>query len=73
MVIFVKSAATNFKRREAIRRSWGMLRYIDGGRFYTIFIVGQTSENLSQSEIDSEAEMYGDILQIALPESYRSV
>ncbi|CAK8693035.1 beta-1,3-galactosyltransferase 5-like [Clavelina lepadiformis] len=50
-----------------------MLRYINGGRFYTIFIVGQTSENLSQSEIDSEAEMYGDILQIALPESYRNI
>ncbi|XP_076816629.1 beta-1,3-galactosyltransferase 5-like isoform X2 [Clavelina lepadiformis] len=73
MVIFVKSAATNFKRREAIRRSWGMLRYINGGRFYTIFIVRQTSENLSQSEIDSEAEMYGDILQIAMPESYRNI
>ena len=64
MFIFVKSAVVNTVRRANIRSTWGAVKYVDGGQFSTIFVVGKTKDVKKQNLINLESQKYADILQV---------
>ena len=70
MFTFVKSSSENFLLRFAIRRTWASIRYLDGGEFKAIFVIGQT-DSKAQEIVEKEHQKYGDILQIEIPDNYR--
>jgi len=69
MVHFIKTAAGNFLRREFLRRTWGSVRFVAGGRFATVFVVGNSEGNV-QRILRDEHERYNDILQYDGPDDY---
>ena len=71
MVQFVKSSAHSFYRREMLRRSWGSLRFVEGVRFETLFIVGWSNSSRTKRKLIEENEKYGDILQYDGPDDYK--
>lgn len=62
MVTFVKSGATNHKRRSFIRRTWGRVRYTSSGRFLVLFVVGRPAENSVLNLIEEESIRFNDIM-----------
>lgn len=70
-VVFVKSTAGNYHRRELLRRTWAVLGYVGGARFDTVFLIGRTNEAGIQVLMDEEHQRYGDILQYNGPDEYR--
>ncbi|XP_048873261.1 UDP-GlcNAc:betaGal beta-1,3-N-acetylglucosaminyltransferase 7, like [Brienomyrus brachyistius] len=67
LLMVVKSVIEQHDRREAVRRTWGKERTIDGKIIKTLFLLGTPSagkdtRNL-QKLIDYEDRLYGDILQ----------
>jgi len=73
MVQFVKSSAHSFYRREMLRRSWGSLRFVEGVRFETLFIVGWSNSSRTKRKLIEENEKYGDILQYDGPDDYKHI
>ena len=70
MFIFVKSAAKNIVKRANIRSTWGAVKYVDGGQFSTIFVIGKTKDVEKQHLIDLESQKYADIMQADVTENY---
>ena len=63
MVFVVKSAIGNRLRRDAIRQTWGSVKFLDIVSFETIFVVGNTSDINTMNKVADESNKYGDILQ----------
>ncbi|XP_076802684.1 lactosylceramide 1,3-N-acetyl-beta-D-glucosaminyltransferase-like [Clavelina lepadiformis] len=75
LVIFVKSQATNFEQRAAIRRSWGDSQTwkIDAAyEFIVMFIVGLAEKTITdvQRKLVHENSKHHDIVQINVVESF---
>ncbi|XP_054061943.1 UDP-GlcNAc:betaGal beta-1,3-N-acetylglucosaminyltransferase 7 [Rissa tridactyla] len=67
LLIVVKSIITQHDRREAIRRTWGQEKDVDGKRIRTLFLLGTASKEEERANyqklLDYENHIYGDILQ----------
>ncbi|CAK8692943.1 unnamed protein product [Clavelina lepadiformis] len=72
MIIFIKSAASNGRRREWIRKTWGSIGYLDGATFQTVFVIGQADAR-NQVLLDEEYNRFGDILQVDASDAYQNV
>nr|XP_039270522.1 lactosylceramide 1,3-N-acetyl-beta-D-glucosaminyltransferase A-like [Styela clava] len=72
-IAVVKSSIMNENRRFAIRETWGKFKFIDGVRLETVFILGTTDDIQLQKEIIEENGIYGDILQVDLPDTKENV
>ena len=70
MFIFVKSAVNHFRRRSNIRNTWGSLKFLDGGQFSTIFIIGKTDDVYKQALVNEEIARFSDILQMDISDDY---
>ena len=70
MFIFVKSAVANTVKRANIRSTWGAVKYVDGGQFSTIFVIGKTKDVKKQHLIDLESQKYADIMQVNVTDDY---
>lgn len=70
MVIFVKTAVGNFQRRSLLRRTWGSITMVGGGRFHYVFIVGVIQNDGRNALLEEEYERFGDILQFDGPDDY---
>ena len=66
MVFVVKSAISNFDRRQAIRQTWGNVKMYNGVMFETVFVVGKTTDHKLMEQIGEENIQHGDILQLEL-------
>ena len=76
--IAVISAPGYFDKRDLIRKTWmktfqsihkkGLLQIVGFG-----FIVGMTGNDTIQREIEEESRIYGDIIQIDMIDTYRSL
>ena len=64
-VYLVKSAISNVKNRNAIRKTWGYAKRFADVQIRTVFLLGSdvSSESGVQTNIDSENEKYHDIIQ----------
>ncbi|XP_034989436.1 UDP-GlcNAc:betaGal beta-1,3-N-acetylglucosaminyltransferase 7 [Zootoca vivipara] len=67
LLIVVKSVITQHDRREAIRRTWGQEREMEGRKVRTLFLLGVASKEEERANyqklLDYEDRIYGDILQ----------
>lgn len=67
LLMVVKSVIEQHDRREAVRKTWGKERAVDGKKIKTLFLLGspttgKDTKNL-QKLIEYEDRIYGDILQ----------
>jgi len=63
MVFVVKSAISNFNRRNAIRHTWGNVKIYKNVIFQTVFVLGGTYDSNLMHQISQENHLHGDILQ----------
>lgn len=67
LLMVIKSIIEQHDRREAVRKTWGKERTVDGRKISTLFLLGspaggKDAKNL-QKLIEYEDRLYGDILQ----------
>lgn len=67
LLMVIKSVIEQHDRREAVRKTWGKERTVDGRKITTLFLLGspasgKDAKNL-QKLIEYEDRIYGDILQ----------
>jgi len=71
LVYLVKSAVGNSERRQAIRQSWGYEKRFSDVPIRTVFLLGQASHDVKlQAKVESEARLYGDIVQADFQDTY---
>lgn len=70
LVFLVKSAMRNFKRRNAIRATWGFERRFSDVTVRTVFLLGTSDEQETQKLIEIEATSYRDVLQADFVDTY---
>lgn len=67
LLMVIKSVATQYDRREAIRKTWGKEQMVAGKRVRTLFLLGQSANREErqhhQKLVEFENQIYGDILQ----------
>ncbi|QOE74372.1 UDP-GlcNAcbeta GAL beta1,3 N-acetyl glucosaminyl transferase 3 [Elephant endotheliotropic herpesvirus 3A] len=67
LLMIIKSAPTNYEKREVIRKTWGEEIYGSKYNIRRIFIVGTSSDPTEAEKVNwmlaAEAKMYRDILQ----------
>nr|XP_002126670.1 beta-1,3-galactosyltransferase 5-like [Ciona intestinalis] len=73
MVIFVKSSANSFIRREILRRSWASLFRVEEGNITVVFVVGLSGARFTERRLTKESKEHGDILQFNGPDDYRNI
>lgn len=63
LIYIVKSTATNFKRRSAIRRTWGFERRFSDVPIKTVFLLGsRKADSTTERLVNEEAEKFNDIV-----------
>ncbi|XP_014279535.1 beta-1,3-galactosyltransferase brn [Halyomorpha halys] len=70
LVYIIKSAPDNFKRREAIRKSWGFEKRFSDVPIRRVFMLGLPSSNDVQYKIDQESIENKDIVQANFVDAY---
>ena len=68
IVLIVMSRAGGFLRRRTIRDTWASV--VSDYNSTIFFLVGRPVTSTSQSQIETEAKLYRDILQVDIEESY---
>ncbi|XP_077204197.1 UDP-GlcNAc:betaGal beta-1,3-N-acetylglucosaminyltransferase 7 [Paroedura picta] len=67
LLVVVKSIITQHDRREAIRKTWGREKEVDGKKIRTLFLLGVASKEEERANyqklLEYEDHIYGDILQ----------
>ena len=67
MFTFIKTSAGNVNLRQAIRRTWASIHFLQEAQFYSIFVVGKTNE----TNLTTEHEQHGDLLHVNVSDIYR--
>lgn len=70
LVFLIKSALKNFKRRNAIRKTWGYERRFSDVIIRTVFLLGTGDNRELQKHIDIESDQYKDIVQANFIDRY---
>nr|CAG4647958.1 EOG090X07IA [Moina brachiata]SVE93056.1 EOG090X07IA [Moina brachiata] len=70
LVIMVKSAMQNFENRLAIRETWGKEHHFEDGDILSVFLLGNSSDEQLQTEVDNENLLYNDIVQSDFHDAY---
>lgn len=70
LVYIVKSAMNNFKRRLAIRQSWGYESRFSDVPIKTVFLLGIGNDDILQQKIEEESKKFGDIVQACFIDAY---
>lgn len=72
LVVYVHSAPGNQRRRMVIRQTWGDVSQYDV-IVRVIFVMGVSTNDLENDELQFEADAYGDIVQDRFTDSYRNL
>ncbi|XP_059607544.1 beta-1,3-galactosyltransferase brn [Phlebotomus argentipes] len=70
LVFLVKSALSNFKRRNAIRMTWGFERRFSDVTVRTVFLLGTSPDQETQKLVDIESGSFHDVLQADFLDTY---
>ncbi len=73
LLIYVHSAPSHYKRRTAIRETWGNTKNFPHFTLHVVFLVGKPDERTVQEALYMESDMYGDIVQENFHDSYRNL
>jgi len=71
LVNVISSSLNHVERREAIRSTWGAVKFLDGLKIVNVFVVGRTADLRLQSELNKESDRYGDLLQFGKDDSFK--
>ena len=55
ILVVCQSAVGNFIRRDIIRRTWGMTKYVPAA---VVFLLGTTDDKNAQSQVDEESNVF---------------
>ncbi|CAL1529102.1 unnamed protein product [Lymnaea stagnalis] len=72
-LVYVHSSATNLKKRQAVRQTWGHPKILSLYNASMVFLLGNVPDRTLQSLVDWEAAQYGDIVQVDFQDSYRNL
>ncbi|KAH9504842.1 Beta-1,3-galactosyltransferase 1 [Bulinus truncatus] len=72
-IIYIHSSPVNFKKRQAVRQTWGHPRVLSLYNARLVFILGSGYDQSIQGIVDLEALTYGDIVQEDFIDSYRNL
>lgn len=72
LLIFVASSADHFIQRKVIRETWGLRLLQDAYNYRIVFLLGKGDDE-TEYLILHESYRYGDLVQINLTESFRSL
>ncbi|XP_072022726.1 lactosylceramide 1,3-N-acetyl-beta-D-glucosaminyltransferase-like [Amphiura filiformis] len=72
-IALIHSAARNFNRRIAIRKTWGSQKVITSQKIRLLFVLGLTKDVKEQRRIDAEDAKYNDIIQGSFHDSFRNL
>jgi hypothetical protein len=64
LLILVKSAIQNFKKRQIWRNHWGAVKSVSGKGIRVFYVTAMTENVTSLRHLEAENERFGDILQI---------
>lgn len=53
-----------------VRNTWASLKYLNGVRIETIFVIGRADDSAIHKDLMDESDQYGDLLQIDRKEIY---
>lgn len=70
LVYVVKSAIQNFDRRKAIRQTWGYENRFSDVPIRTVFVLGVSTDNYFQYDVEEEHKTFGDIIQANFTDNY---
>ena len=77
MAIFSLSAPNNFEVRQNLRKEIKIFKENFGqknnGSIHLTFLLGLTKDQKVQKRIEHESELFGDILQISVEDSYNNL
>lgn len=71
MVVAVKTHYNHYSQRQAIRKSWGGIRLLNGVRIYVIYVIGRGESSKDVESLMMESRKYGDLLQLKMNETYQ--
>ena len=73
LLTYVHSAPAHYKRRTAIRETWGNPKNFPDFTFRLVFLLGRPGDKTMQEAVQLESDMYGDIVQEDFADSYRNL
>ena len=73
LLAYIHTAPSHYRRRTAIRETWGNLRNFRDVGFRIVFLMGRPLNQSIQEAVQMEADIYGDIVQEDFIDSYRNL
>lgn len=72
-VVIVHTSTDHFNRRSIIRRTWGNLNILRNRGFRIVFFFGLSNSQKTQTMLENESTVYGDIVQGIFLDSYHNL
>ncbi|XP_062604138.1 beta-1,3-galactosyltransferase 1-like [Saccostrea cucullata] len=72
-VVIVHTSTDHFKRRSIIRQTWGNINILRNGGFRIVFFFGLSKNKRTQTMLENESTVYGDIVQGHFVDSYHNL
>ncbi len=73
LLVYVHSAPDHYKKRTAIRETWGNPKNFPHLTYKVVFLMGRPKDKAVQDAIQLESETYNDIVQETFIDSYRNL
>lgn len=73
MIVAIKSDYRHHSQRNAIRKSWAGVTFVNGVRMHVIFVLALTESSEDDMSLKKESNEFRDILQVEMNETYQGV
>ncbi|XP_041347569.1 beta-1,3-galactosyltransferase 5-like isoform X2 [Gigantopelta aegis] len=73
IITYVHSAPDHFEKRDAIRQTWGKMKYYLNKRVEVVFIMGQVANAGVMTSVRNESVIHGDVVQEDFVDSYHNL
>ena len=73
LAIYVHSGPENAERRRVIRNNWGSNDILQKHKAKLIFVTGQVDDDNIQASLQTESELYRDLIQSNFSDTYRNL
>ncbi|KAL4230796.1 hypothetical protein ACF0H5_011171 [Mactra antiquata] len=73
LMIYIHSAPEHSERRRVIRNTWGSTQVLTKHKAKLIFIMGEVSDLNLQATLETESDLYKDIVQGNFTDTYRNL
>ncbi|XP_052834520.1 beta-1,3-galactosyltransferase 1 isoform X2 [Octopus bimaculoides] len=73
MIVYIHTAPKNFKRRTAVRKTWGDKKLLGKFKIKLLFVMGVVKDRHVMDMVKLESDRYNDILQSEFNDTYRNL